>query len=141
MEKAIPGWKKLVEPYKDDAVFWHSVWQSAERPSRGVLKDIMTRTRNQYHYAIRRTKKMSNSLRARQLLEASETGSCELFREMKKVLGSKRGSHDLPDSVGGATGEAEVVEEFRKVYSALYNSSDDSDDMKAMLTAEIRGYP
>ena len=140
MEKAIPGWKKLVEPYKDDAVFWHSVWQSADRPSRGVLKDIMTRTRNQYHYAIRRTKKMSNSLRARQLLEASETGSCELFREMKKVLGSKKGSHDLPDSVGGATGEAEVVEEFRKVYSALYNSSDTSEDMldmKAMLAAEI----
>ena len=106
----------------------------------GVLKEIMTRTRNQYHYAIRRCKKMSNSLRARNLLQASETDSCELLKEMKKIVGSKKGSQDLPDSVGGATGEAEVVEEFRKVYSALYNSSDTSDDLydlKAKLTAEI----
>ena len=140
VEKAIPGWKKLVEPYKDDAVFWHSIWQSADRPRQGVLKDIMTRTRNQYHYAIRRTKKMSNSLRARNLLEASKTGSCELLKEMKKIVGSKKGSHDLPDSVGGATGEDEVVEEFRKVYNALYNSSGTSDDMfdlKAKIAAEI----
>ena len=140
VEKAIPGWKQLVAPYKDDAIFWHSVWQSADRPSHGVLKEIMTRTRNQYHYAIRRCKKMSNSLRARNLLQASETDSCELLKEMKKIVGSKKGSQDLPDSVGGATGEAEVVEEFRKVYSALYNSSDTSDDLydlKAKLTAEI----
>ena len=33
VEKAIPGWKQLVAPYKDDAIFWHSVWQSADRPT------------------------------------------------------------------------------------------------------------
>ena len=50
---------------------------------------------------------------------------------MKKIVGSKKG-------VGGATGEAEVVEEFRKVYIALYNSSDTSDDLYDLkLTAEI----
>jgi hypothetical protein len=85
VERAIPGWKEVVEPYKEDAIFWHGVWQSAGRPSGGVLKEIMTRTRNQFHYAVRRVKKMSSSLRARRLSEASETGSCELLQEMKKI--------------------------------------------------------
>ena len=73
IERVIPGWKELVDPYKQDAIFWHAVWQSADRPQHEVLKDIKNRTRNQYHYAIRRIKKMSNSMRARKLLEISET--------------------------------------------------------------------
>ena len=140
VEKTIPGWKEVVEPYKKDATFWHSVWQSAGRPKQGVLKQIMSRTRNQYHYAIRRVRKMSNSLRARRLLQASETSSMELLKEMKKIKGNKKGSHDLPDNVGGATGENNIVEEFKKVYSALYNSAESLEDMltlKEKLTAEI----
>ena len=79
-----------VEPYKKDAIFWHSVWQSAGRPNRGVLRDIMAKTRNQYHYSIRRVKKMSGEIKARKLLEASETGSVELLKEMKNIKGAKK---------------------------------------------------
>ena len=140
VEKEIPGWKEIVKPCKEDAKFWHSVWQSADRPSRGVLKNIMTRTRNQYHYAIRRVKKMADSIRAKRLLEASEVGSCQLLKEMKKVKGCMKGESDLPDVVGGASGESQIVEEFKNVYSALYNSSDTSEDLaklKDILKAEI----
>ena len=80
---------------------------------------------------------MSSSLRARKLLRASETGSCELLKEMKKIKGGKKESNDLPDSVGGASGEHSIVEEFRKVYFALYNSSDTSEDM-AVLKEELK---
>ena len=85
---------------------------------------------------------MSSSLRARRLLEASEQGSCELLKEMKKIKGDKKSCADLPDSVGGASGEQDIVEEFRKVYFALYNSSDTSEDMaelKDELEALISG--
>ena len=44
IEKSIPGWKDEVEPYKKDAVFWHATWESAGRPSRGDLKDLMAET-------------------------------------------------------------------------------------------------
>ena len=129
VDMAIPGWREEVEPYKQDAVFWHAVWQSAGRPSQGGLKQFMTSTRNQYHYAIRRVKKMASSLRARKLLEASEAGPCELLNEMKKIKGNGKGAGDLPDNVGGASGENQVVKEFKKVYSAFYNSSDTSEDI------------
>ena len=129
VERVIPGWKDIVQPYRDDAKFWSSVWQSAGRPSNGVLKDLMSRTRNQFQYAIRRVKKMSNSLRAKRLLEASEVDTVELLKEMKKVKGGNKGNHDLPDVVGGVSGKPQVVEEFRRVYSLLYNSSDTSVDL------------
>ena len=87
---SIPGWEEEVLPFKEDAVFWHSVWTSAGRPTRGVLRDIMARTRNKYHYAVRRCKKMANAIRARRLLEASEAGSIDLFKELKKIKGSNK---------------------------------------------------
>jgi hypothetical protein len=61
LEKSIPGWRDEVEPYKKDAVFWHAIWESAGRPNRGGMKDFIAKTRNQYHYSIRRVKKMSDS--------------------------------------------------------------------------------
>ena len=90
VEENIPGWKEVVHPYRKDAAFWHGVWESAGRPDRGVLRDIMVRTRNQFHYAVRRVKKMSKSIRARKLLEAGENGSVDLLAEMKKIKGGKK---------------------------------------------------
>ena len=28
----IPNWKNEIEPFKDDAIFWHSIWLSAGKP-------------------------------------------------------------------------------------------------------------
>ena len=99
--KNIPGWELEVLPYKEDAVFWHSIWVSAGRPTLGVLRDLMARTRNRYHYAIRRCKKMSESIRARRLLEASALGSVNLFMELKKIKGSDKSGGSLTDIVAG----------------------------------------
>ena len=83
---------------------------------------------------------MSNSLRARNLLQASETSSCELLKEMKKIKGNSKDNNDLPASVGGVSGEENIVAKFKDVYSALYNSSESSEDMlilKDKLKEEI----
>ena len=42
--KVIPGWRAHVEPFRQDSLFWHGVWQSAGSPNTGVLHSIMTRT-------------------------------------------------------------------------------------------------
>jgi hypothetical protein len=124
IEENIPGWHDEFEPYNQDAVFWHSVWQSAGRPTQGAFKDIMAKSRNQFHYAVRRVKKMANAIRAQKLLEASETGSVNILEEMKKIKGNKKSTDHLPDMVANVTGENMIVEEFRKMYVELYNSCD-----------------
>ena len=85
---------------------------------------MMKKSRNVYHYVIRKVKKEADLSRAQKLLEASESGSVNLLLEMKKIKGSKKMKHDLPDDVGGANGEVNIVERFCDVYEALYNSSE-----------------
>ena len=118
----VPGWKDMVQPFQDDAQFWHSIWRSAARPSSGVLHSIMVKTRNSYHYAIRRARKSSDLIRAKKLFEAAESGSMDLLQELKNIRMGGKSSADLPDNVAGANGEEEIVAKFRDVYSSLYNS-------------------
>ena len=83
---------------------------------------------------------MSNAIRAQNLLKANELGTINLLKEMKAVKGSKKTSCNLPDNVAGVSGEQLIVEEFRSVYSALYNSIDTTDQMselKAQLNSLI----
>ena len=121
----IPGWTENVEPYRQEALFWHSVWISARRPgpAEGDLHTMMSRSRNQYHYAVRRLKLDSRLIRAKKLLEASVNGDTELLKEMKAISRGRGFHDDLPEHVAGADGQVEIVEKFREVYQTLYNSS------------------
>ena len=139
-KKHVPGWKEVVEPKRNDAIFWHSIWISAGRPNKGVLRDVMANTRNKYHYTIRQVKKEEDNIRAAKLLEASKTGSLNLLAEMKKIKGCKKDKSKLPDIVAGKSGEQSIAEEFRKVYFELYNMCDDSmglADLKNLLDSDI----
>ena len=138
VENVIPGWSECVAPLKSDAAFWHFLWREAGRPDRGEVRNIMVKTRNQYHYAVRKVKKLAGNIRAQKLLEASETGSVQLLEEMKKVKGCKKDRPDLPETVGDVTGEDLVVDKFRQVYEQLYNSWDTSGEMSE-LKREIFG--
>ena len=62
----------------------------------------------------------------KKLLEASEFGNMELFKEMKKIRGSKKNRSELPEIVEDVSGEHHIVEKFREVYEQLYNSWDTS---------------
>ena len=136
--KSVPGWKDHVKPFKENAKFWHSIWLSAGRPNTGVLHDIMSNTRNKYHYMIRKVKKMSNNIRAQNLMEASQSGDINFLKEMKKINGGKKGVVNLPEYVEDAVGQDEIVEKFKEVYDALYNSAESFEAVKN-LKEQIRG--
>ena len=89
----------------------------------------MARSRNQYHYAVRRTKLDAKLVRAKKLFEASLKGDTELLKEMKTIAKGKGGGEALPDNVAGVDGQDEIVEKFKDVYQALYNSAESSREM------------
>ena len=128
----IPGWRESVEPLCEDAKFWHAVWVSAGRPQDGDLHTAMARSRNIYHYGVRRAKRQSELYKAKKLFEASFTSDMELLKEMRKLRAGNDGIAELPDNVAGADGEDEIVEKFREVYSALYNSSSTADEVEVI---------
>jgi hypothetical protein len=61
MKKKTAGWKDFVEPYQDNAQFWHSIWTSAGRPLNTELHTIMKRTRNKFHYQVRKCRRVELS--------------------------------------------------------------------------------
>ena len=129
---AVPGWREEVQAFKDDSLFWHAIWKSAGSPRHGVLFEIMRKTRNSYHYAVRRIQKKADLIRAQKLFEAAESGDVNLLSEMKKVRGGKKVCHDLPDEVAGASGEVNIVDKFCTVYEELYNSSGSKEALSNM---------
>ena len=60
---SVPGWKDQVESFKQDSIFWHAVWSSAGSPKLGGLFEMMKKSRNVYHYVIRKVKKESDLIR------------------------------------------------------------------------------
>ena len=131
----VPGWREQVAPYRKTAVFWHSVWLSAGRPSTGQLFEIMKRTRNQFQYALRRVRKAADSIKAQKLFEASLWGGGDLLEQLRKIRGGKH-TPDLPEAVAGANGEEEICQKFRQVYSDLYNSANTYQEM-TVIKAEV----
>ena len=123
----VPGWKTFVKPVRDTAIFWYNIWKSAERPNKGVLYEIMKKTRNNYHFNIRKVKKMADNIRSQQLLDAAMNGDIKLMKEMKKVNNPKSSNSNLPETVDGAVGQDEGVDKFKEVYYDLYNSAESSE--------------
>ena len=82
----------------------------------------MARTRNKYHYAVRKVKKEADHIRAAHLLESAQKGEVHLLEEMKKI-NSKKANVSLPENVEGADNPDDIVDKFRTVYSNLYNSA------------------
>ena len=44
MKHGITKWRGEIVPFRDKALFWHSVWQSAGRPLNTELHKIMKKT-------------------------------------------------------------------------------------------------
>ena len=132
VKEGVPGWKDEVEPQRQESLFWHAVWRSAGSPKEGPLHHSMKTSRNLYHYLIRKVKKRSEVIRAQKLLEASENGSTDLLREMKKVRGGSKIKNELTEDLEGANGEDNIAEKFCSVYEELYNSSPSGEALKAL---------
>ena len=123
----IPGWKTEVKPYRDNAGFWFSVWKSAGRPLNTELHKIMKRTRNLYHFQVKKCRKSEDLIRRNNFLDACLNGSSDIFSEIRKQRKSDKVTANIID------GKDENVEEhFSGIYSNLYNSIDDKEAMKKM---------
>ena len=54
-KKVSTGWNDQVKPYQETAQFWFAVWVSAAgRPVNSQLHNLMKKTRNTYHFMIRK---------------------------------------------------------------------------------------
>ena len=90
-----------------------------------VLHHIMKRTRNRYHYAIRKCKRASDEILKDKMLSACLAGKDNIFDKIQKM---RKVKNALPTTIDGSESPAN---QFAEVYGRLYNSTNDKDDTEA----------
>ena len=114
VKKNTPGWKSFVEPYQDTAHFWHSIWTSCGRPINNEVHRIMKTTRNQYHYQIRRCRRVEEYIVNKNIIENCINSDTDLFSEIRKQR--KEVEDDV--TIDGASGK-DIPGKFADVYCEL----------------------
>ena len=135
-QKCTAGWKVYVEPFQENARFWHAVWNSAGRPINSELHRIMKRTRNKYHYQVRKCKRVENFIKNQKIVENCLDNDMDLFAEIKR----QRANDNEDDvTIDGSSGK-DIPEKFAEVYSELFNRCNDDEkiaEMKVKLNTSI----
>ena len=123
-KKKIPGWNTEVKKYQDDAQFWFAIWTSAGRPLNCQLHNIMKKTRNVFHYMLRKCRKSEEKIRSNKLLEACLDNNKNIFEEVKKLRKCK---NDVANTIDGKS--ENVENHFGDIYENLYTSVDDKAEL------------
>ena len=113
-----------MQPFKDTAMFWHSIWLSAGRPLNTELHIIMKKTRNQYHYQIRKNRKMNDIIKKNRLLNACINNNGDIFDEIKKLRKAPPTVSTMIDGVS-----YKIESHFANTYRQLYDSIEDDHNL------------
>ena len=127
-KSSIFRWNEDVQPFKDNAMFWHSIWLSAGRPINTVLHQIMKKTGNVYHYQIRKNRRIAECIRKNTILDACINDKGDIFKEIRKL---RKPAPAVSSMIDGVTNNLET--HFANVYEKLYNSIDDKDNLTTVL--------
>ena len=127
------SWNTAIQPFKDKAMFWHAIWVSAGRP----LNTLMKKTRNVYHFQIRKCKKMKDIHKKNTFLRAClDNKNNDLF----KAIRSLRRSAPTVATIDGR--RKDIPDHFAGIYERLYNSVDDNRELMGLqqsLNKKING--
>ena len=133
----VPNWQDEIKPFKENAMFWNAVWQSAGRPINSVLHNVMKRTRNVYHLLIRKNKRMANTMKKNKILAACfADNQLDIFKEIKKL-------RRCPPSVATCIDDEsdDIPNHFANIYKDLYNSVNDNvevEDIRMSICRHIK---
>ena len=128
-KKVIPGWNEIVKPFKDDAAFWYSIWVSLGRPQNNNLHLVMKKTRNKYHQILRKVKNQEKELRDDRFMNDCLNGNINnVFSEIRQLRSNK----SPPSTVDGVRGEKNIAEHFKSIYSQLYNTHHDENEVRVI---------
>ena len=87
----------------------------------------MKRTRNVYHFQLRKCRRAENKIKRNRLLDACINGGTDIFDEIKKLRKSKATEANKIDGV-----TKDIPGHFKKIYSKLYNSVDDGEELSVI---------
>ena len=119
-KKVLPVWNDIVKPLNDQAMFWHSVWNSNGCPPNGELFEVRKVARSSYHSAVKSVTKNADKHMSEKLAEVFiENNTRDFWKEVQKIKGSKRRLSTVI-TVDDSVGDNEINNLFDK-YNNLFN--------------------
>ncbi len=134
---AIPDWNDVAEPVRENALFWHWLWNECGRPHNGAVADIMRRTRAKYHYSVRKLRREANECSRRKLAEsvANDKSQRDLWQEIKKMKHKTRVTSGVIDDCHN---DEDICNLFASKYETLYQSVPTDNDELEGIQNELR---
>ena len=131
--RRLSGWNDEVQAFKEDCVFWWTLWNESNRSDQGLF-ERMRESKRQYHYAVRRVKRRQEELKAEKFSQALILNqSRDFFREVKKVNARLKES----PFIDGVEGDHNIAQHFMQKYCVLYNSVESDPEKMAALKEAI----
>ena len=119
----VAGWNDQVRPFRDSAKFWNAIWVSCGRPLNCQVYWVMKRTKNVFHYVVRKIKKNKEKLEQEKMLESMIHGNVtNLVKKLKNMRST--GPEKLPNLIDGRVGKDNIANYFANNYEELYNVND-----------------
>ncbi len=119
---AVPGWDEGVNELHKHARDAFLKWVQCGKPRGGREFELMNSTRRIFKSSLNACKARSAQIHADRLAESliADQSGIEFWREINKS--NKQGHGASLQTVGGTTGDANISNMWRDVYSGLYNS-------------------
>lgn len=114
-------------------MFWNSVWISCGKPLNNGLHKIRNKTKNIYHYQVRKYKRAEENIKKNKLLDMCLNSNVDLYQEVKKM---RKSPPLTANSIDGVT--EDIPSHFANIYKQPYNSNDDNENLK-VLKEEVNG--
>ena len=128
--KVLPGWSEHIKPLKDESIYWHTCWKNAGRPENNQLHRQMRRSRNDYHQAIRVLRQNEKAIRKDRFINDYLNGN---VNNILKEIRNMRNNKVSPPIIDGVMGAENIAKHFKNIYSELYNTHDDNNELSALL--------
>ena len=133
----IPGWSEHVKPYKDESLFWFSIWLSSGKPDHGETYQNMRHSKSQYKFAVRRLQRAQNRIQNDKFVSSILRGGVNIFEEIRKF---RKGKSTISSRIDEEVGGDNIANHFAGIYSKLYNKMEEDeklDNILAGLEAKI----
>ena len=129
--KVIAGCNEHVKPYREALIFWHNAWKDCGFPRNTVIANVMSRSRSQYHIAVRFVKRNQNNVKQESMATALlGNKNRDFWKEVGKVT---QNNTMLPNMVDEVTGGENIYKFFATKYDDLYNSLANEENMASLL--------
>ena len=129
--QCVPGWKEKVAPYLESAQFWRFIWEADGCREGTQAHKVMQRTRAQYRYAVRRTKRQDAQLRKSSYVQACLDGKVsDILSDIKK---SRAKNKSCAQTIDGFSGLDEIADNFKNIYCEIYNTHKSKDELDSFI--------